>query len=138
MRSRFITNVLALVAGGVVVVGSQAFSANTTGWITFGISLGILGMIAVAQLDRSRGRLQSGFDASIGLLSIWSAVASMVFNGSVLTWLSFGDTLGLAALALAALIGNEVSTVRDLHNLAAREHADEPAVKAAEPYSAAA
>jgi hypothetical protein len=138
MRSRFITNVLALVAGGFVVVASQAFSANTTGWITFGISLGILGMIAVAQLDRSRGRLQSGFDATIGLLSIWSAVASMVFNGSVLTWLSFADTLGLAALALAALIGNEVSTVRDLHNLAAREHAGEPAVRAAEPYSAAA
>src|SRR5438046_9783117 len=95
---RFITNLVVLLAGGFVVVSSQTFGAQTTRWIAFGVALGTLGVIALAQRSRARGMIQSALDAMIGLLAVWSAVASMVFNGSTLVWLSFADGLGLATL----------------------------------------
>jgi Na+/phosphate symporter len=130
MLSRFITSVLALLAGAFVVVASQAFSASTTGWIAFGVALGILGMTAVAQLDRNRGRVQGAFDAVIGALSIWSVVAAVVFSGAALTWLSCGDFLGLAVLACAGLIAHELGAERAVYELGRRELGDDPAVEA--------
>jgi len=138
MSSRFITNLLLLVAGGFVVVASQTFDAGTTGWIAFGIALGTLGVTAVAQLDRGRGNTQRALDAIIGSLAVWSAVASMVFSGSTLMWLSLADALGLAVLAIAGLAAHELTTERVVHSLAAAETSSDRAMKAAEPYSAAA
>ena len=42
MSQRFISNVALAIAGAVVVVSSQAFSASVTGWLMFGISIGVL------------------------------------------------------------------------------------------------
>jgi hypothetical protein len=137
MRSRFATNTAALIGGGFLVVASQAFGSNATAWLALGVSLATLGMLGVAQLDRSRGMLQSVFDAAIGLLAIWSAVAAMVFNGSLLTWLLFGDAVGLVALALGALVANEMSNEQTVRSLGTRSHG-RTAMKAAEPTSAAA
>ena len=58
MSQRFISNVALAIAGAVVVVASQAFSSSLTGWLTFGVSLGALALLAVVQRDRARGRLQ--------------------------------------------------------------------------------
>src|SRR2546423_12716020 len=99
MSPRFITNLVVLLAGGFVVVSSQTFGAQTTRWIAFGVALGTLGVIALAQRSRARGMIQSALDAMIGLLAVWSAIASVVFNGSTLVWLSFADGLGLATIA---------------------------------------
>jgi peptidoglycan/LPS O-acetylase OafA/YrhL len=137
LSSRFITNLLVLLAGGFVVVSSQSFSAHTTGWIAFGVALGVLGMIAASQ-NRRRGNSQRALDAITGLLAIWSVVASVVFDASALTWLSFGDALGLAGLAIIGLCTHELSTERVVHRFAIPEHDGETAMKAAERYSAAA
>ena len=112
MSPRFITNLVVLLAGGFVVVSSQTFGAQTTRWIAFGVALGTLGVIALAQRSRARGMIQSALDAMIGLLAVWSAVASMVFNGSTLVWLSFADGLGLATLAIGGVFAHELSTER--------------------------
>ncbi len=138
MRSRFATNTLALIDGAFFVVASQAFGASTTAWLALAVSLATLGILGVAQLDRGRGMLQSVFDAAIGLLAIWSAVAAMAFNGSLLTWLLVGDALSLVALALGALVGNEISNEQTVQSLSIRSDG-RTAVKAAEePRSAAA
>lgn len=121
MSPRFLTNVLFAVAGGVVVVVSQAFEAGVTSWVTFGIGLGILSMLGIAQLDRGRGRLQQGLDALAGALAIWMAVASMIFTEGTLSWLSFGEGLGVVALALCGLAAHELSTERVVHELAIEE-----------------
>jgi hypothetical protein len=134
MSSRFITNVVALVASAIVVISSQTFAGGTLKWIAFGIALGVLGMTAVAQASRSRGRAQRVVDAIVGLVAIWSAVASMVFDRSALTWLTFGDAVALFTVAIAGLAAHELSTERVVHHLAAGE----PAVKASEPYPVAA
>jgi hypothetical protein len=138
MSSRFITNLLVLVGAGFVAGASQAFSSSTTRWIAFAVALGVLGMTAAAQVDYGRGYAQRALDAMIGALAVWSAIASMVFDGSTLTWLSLGDALGLAILAIGGLAAHELSTERVVHSLAAGESTGERAVKAAEPYSTAA
>jgi uncharacterized membrane protein YccC len=137
MSSRFITNIVALVLGAIVVVSSQTFSSGTVKWIAFGISLGVLGMTALAQLDRTRGIAQRAIDAFIGLVVAWSAVAALVFDGSALTWLSFSDAIALVGLAVVGLAANELSMELAVHRSTGVEPS-EPALKPAEAYSAAA
>jgi len=115
MSERFISNVALAIAGAVVVVASQAFSSPVTGWLTFGVSLGALALLAVVQRDRARGRLQRMFDVATGALALWSAVASVVCTGTTLTWLSFGEAIGFVALGVAGLVSQEVSTERIVH-----------------------
>ncbi|HEY7206633.1 MAG TPA: hypothetical protein VH416_00220 [Gaiellaceae bacterium] len=138
MSPRFITNLLLVLAGAFVVVVSQGFSSGVTGWITFGVGLGILAMLGVAQLDRARGLPQRLLDGLAGALGIWTVIASVVFSAAALTWLSFGEALGFVALALAGLLAHELSTERVVHSLAVAESrtaADDG--RAASKYSAA-
>jgi hypothetical protein len=117
MSPRFISNVTLVLAGAVVAVASQAFGAGLTGWLMFGVSLGVLALLAVVQLDRARGPVQHLLDAATGALAVWSAVASVVYSGTMLTWLSFGEALGFAGLGLVGLIAHEVRTERVVHEL---------------------
>jgi hypothetical protein len=107
MNTRFITNMALATAGVIIVVASQAFSSDTTGWITFGISLGVLTVLGAVQTDRERGHFQRGLDAASGALSVWAAVASVVYVGSTLTWLSLAEGLAFTLIATVGLIANE-------------------------------
>ncbi len=117
MSPRFISNVALAIAGAIVVVASQTFTSSVTGWLTFGVSLGALALLALVQLDRNRnrGRMQRLLDAGIGGLALWSAVASVVYTGTTLTWLSFGEGLGFVGLALVGLVAHELKTERVVH-----------------------
>ena len=108
MSTRFVTNAILAVAAGFLVVASQAFSASTTGWIAFGIAIGILAVASLAQADASRGVVQRTLDGIVAIVSAWTIVASVVFHGATVSWLSTGEALALVALALAGLTYNEV------------------------------
>jgi len=138
MPPRFISNLLVLIVSGFVVVASQSFGAGTTGWIAFGIALGIIAVTAVADRDRTHATLHNSLDVITGSLAVWSVVASVVFSGSALTWLSLADAVGLAALAVVGLVVHELSTVRVVQRLAAAERSGEAAVQGADKYPAAA
>ena len=117
MSTRFTSNIALAVAGAVIVVSSQAFSTSFTGWLTFGIALGVLVALGIAQLDAARGLAQRGLDATAAALAAWSAVASVVFTGSTLMWLSLGEGLGFVALAVVGLAAHEFATERVVHEL---------------------
>jgi hypothetical protein len=117
MSSRFISNVVLGVAGVIVVVASQAFAAGVTGWVMFGVSLGALALLPLVQRDRTRGRVQGVLDLLTGALASWSAVASVVFAGGTLIWLSCGEAIGFVTLALVGLIAHELKTERVVHSL---------------------
>ena len=117
MSQRFISNLALAIAGTVVVVSSQAFSSNVTGWLTFGVSLGALALLAVVERVRIGDRPQGLLDAGIGLLAIWSAIASVIYNGRSLTWLSLAEGLGYVAFAIAGLGLHEVEDERAVHPL---------------------
>ena len=63
MSTRF--NIVIALVGAVVVVAGQAFSSGMTGWLTFGVSVGVLALIGVAQLDRVAA-VSTGATAGIG------------------------------------------------------------------------
>ena len=130
MSPRFITNLIVLLAGGAVVVSSGWFRPGTTGWIAFGVAVGILGLTAAAQRDRMRGTIQGALDGVVFALAAWSAIAFVVFHGSTLTWLSFGDALGFVGLGVVGLIAHELSTERVVQSLAPAR-SSESAMKAA-------
>src|SRR5258708_3400585 len=119
MSLRFISNVSLGLAGAIVAVASQALTASVTGWLMFGVSLGTLALLAVVQLDRSRGGVQRLLDAGTGALALWSAVASVVYTRTTLTWLSFGEAVGFVGLALVGLIAHELKTERVVHSFEA-------------------
>jgi hypothetical protein len=96
MSTRFVSNAVVALAAGFVVVASQAFSPSTTGWIAFAI--GILTVASVAQADRSRGLAQRAVDGMTAIVSGWTIVASVVFHGTVLLWLSAGEGSRLSRL----------------------------------------
>jgi hypothetical protein len=119
MSLRFLTNLSMLLAGGFLVVATQVFSSDITGWIALGIALGILAGLGAAQLDRSRGLVQRGLDGIAGALAIWTVVESVVFSGTTLTWITFGGALGFVAIAVAGVVAHELVTERVVHSLEA-------------------
>jgi hypothetical protein len=119
MSQRFISNAALAIAGAVVVVSSQAFSASVTGWLMSGISLGALALLAIIQLDRARRGIQRVLDAATVALALWSAVASVVYNGTTLTWMSFAEGLGFVLLGVVGLVAHEVQTERVVQSLEA-------------------
>lgn len=135
MSPRFISNLLLALAGALLVVASMSFSVATTEWIAFGIGLAVLAMVGIVQLDRGRGLPQRALDGLAGALGIWTVVASVIFTGVTLTWLSFGEGLGFAALALAGLVAHELSSERIVHSLAIEERSVVEVKPAPSPYS---
>jgi Trk-type K+ transport system membrane component len=119
MSQRFISNVALAIAGAIVVVASQMSTPSRAGWLTFGVSLGALALLAIVQRDRARGRVQRMLDAGTGALAVWSAVASVVFTGTTLTWLSFAEGIGFVGLAVVGLVAHELRTERIVHEFEA-------------------
>jgi hypothetical protein len=126
MNTRFITNMALATAGVIIVVSSQAFSSVTTGWITFGISLAVLAVLGAVQIDPMRGRVQRALDAASAGVAVWAVVASVVYSGSTVTWLSLGEGLAFTLIATVGLVDNEFEY----------EHAVSLAAARAEPLSA--
>lgn len=119
MIQRFISNLALAVAGAVAVVATQAFSDGIIRWLLFGVSLGALVLLALVQRDPARGRVQHLLDAGTGALAVWSAVASVVYSGSTLMWLSLGEAIGFVVLGVAGLLVHEMQTERAVRALEA-------------------
>jgi hypothetical protein len=108
--SRYFTNVVIALLAGLVVVGTQAFAAPTVAWLAFGIAVGVLATSSVAQLDRSRGLVQRIFDGAMAITATVLIVFSLVFTGTLVTWLAFALALGFVAIALAGTTWHEIET----------------------------
>jgi hypothetical protein len=119
MIQRFISNLALAVAGAIAVVATQAFSDGIIRWLLFGVSLGALALLGLVQRDLARGRVQHALDAGTGALAVWSAVASVVYSGSTLMWLSLGEAIGFVVLGLAGMLVHELQTERVVRALEA-------------------
>jgi hypothetical protein len=112
MSTRYITGALLAIAGGLLVVISQALASTVLGWVAFGVAVGVIAISALAQLDRARGGVQRVLDgataAVAGLLMAFSVAAS----GAAVVWLSFAFALGIVGLAFTGLSVHEVANWR--------------------------
>lgn len=127
MSTRYLTNAAIALLGGFVVVASQAFSPAVIAWLGFAVAIAVLLIVAVAQFDSTRGAVSRALDGVLGALSIWTIVASQIFSGSTVMWLSFAEALGFVGLAFIGLTVHEVDTWRASHGLGAMAWAGEGA-----------
>jgi hypothetical protein len=123
MNSRYLTNALLAVVGGFTVIASQVWVPATFMWLMF--SAGVLAIIFSSAIAlKGRGLVQRGLDSLIAILGAWTVVASLVFTGSVVTWLGFGSGAAFAALAFIGLTLHELYTERVVHSIEVRAGAD--------------
>jgi hypothetical protein len=111
---RFIGNISLGLAGAFMVAASLGFSAGIAAWLMFGVALGIVALLGVAQLDRRRGLVQHALDGATGGLALWAVVASVIFTGATVTWLGFAEAVGFVTLAVAGLAAHEFGKRRAL------------------------
>lgn len=120
LSSRFLLDILFVVAGAFLVVASMAWSAGTAGWTGFGVSAGItvLAAASAALAKKTSRRLGHGV---LGLVALWSLAAALAFSGTALTWLVFADAIAVGVVALADLTAHEATSERIVHQLEVRD-----------------
>jgi hypothetical protein len=119
MNSRYLTNAALALIGGFTVVASQVWIPATFMWLMF--SAAVLAVtLSGAVVLKGRGNVQRGLDGVVALLGGWTIVASLVFSGSVVTWLGFASGGAFVALALIGLTIYELHTERVVHSIEVR------------------
>jgi hypothetical protein len=119
MNSRFLTNTVLAVLGGFTVVASMVWAPSTFMWLMLGagvLAVALAGGIAM----KGRGNAQRTLDGAIGILGVWTIVASVVFSGNVVTWLGFASAVAFVGLALIGLTLHELYTERVVHSIEVR------------------
>ncbi|MHB1784755.1 MAG: hypothetical protein ACYCS7_01220 [Acidimicrobiales bacterium] len=109
MSLRFILNTLTAVAAAGVVVVSMALGTSETSWVAFAVSTAVA-VAAVGGLIAARTIGDQIGQASVAALGLWSLIAALVFTGPLLTWFVFGNAIAVGAMALAQLVGHEITT----------------------------
>jgi hypothetical protein len=118
MSTRFVSNVLLALAGGLVLVATQAFVPAVVAWIAFGVTgVGVLVLIGATALVPARGHVQRTLDAVAAVLAAWTIVETLVFSGPLMVWLTFGAAAAIVAVGVAGLVAHELSTERVVHSL---------------------
>jgi hypothetical protein len=119
MNSRFLTNSVLSLLGAFTVVASQVWAPATFMWLMLGA--GVIAVLAASTIvARGRGNAQRSLDATIGILGAWTIVASLVFSGTVVTWLGFATGVALVGLAVIGLTLHELYTERVVHSFEVR------------------
>jgi hypothetical protein len=117
MSTRFLTNGILALAGGFIVVISQAFTPVAVAWLAFALGILIVVVAGVAQLDSRRGEVQRILDGVTMALGVITIIFSLAFHGRTVVWLSFAEALGVVALAATGLTLNEIGQWRSEHGL---------------------
>ena len=131
------TMVLAL-AGGFLIVESQAFAAGSAAAIAFAVAIALTVVALVAMyVGRTRERPFSLLPACAALIGGWTIVAMNVFSASTEKWLAFAGGVGVLALALCALTLHELTVERVVHSLEHRKSDARAAPEAREPAAVA-
>lgn len=117
MSTRYVSNGLISLLGGLLVVFSMAVSAATAGWIAFGVAIGIVAISGLVQLDTGRGLVQRLIDLALVMVGGTLIAASVFFTGTTLTWLVFALALGFVGFSFMGLTFHEVESWRAMHGL---------------------
>lgn len=127
MSPRFTTNLALVVLGGVLLTASLTFGVANASWIALGAGATAFAVPAIAFPGLARGATQRKLDVVVAALGLWILVASRVFDGSTLRWLSFGGGCALVVLGAFGLVLHELDRQRRLETLAAAAAEARPA-----------
>jgi hypothetical protein len=120
----WLLTVLLALAGGFIVVETQAFAPATAVTIAFAVAIGVTVLALAALLEASRrdDHVFGWLPGAGVLLGAWTIVAMNVFPTLTEKWLGFASGLGILALALAALTLHELRSERVVHSIEIRQH----------------
>ncbi len=120
MSMRYLSNAAIALLGGFVALASQTFASTVTAWLAFAIAIAVLVIGGVSQLQPGRGIVQRVLDGLIGLVAVGTILASLIFVGPAVVWLSLAGGLGFVLLGFVGLTLHEVWTYRATHGLTVR------------------
>jgi hypothetical protein len=115
MSTRYLSNAALGVAGGFLVVASQAFTYPTFEWLALAVGIAAVVLSAGIAL-KGRGNVQRGLDVATLATGAWTIVETLLFSGATNTWLGFASGAAFVAIALAGLTAHEFSTERVVHS----------------------
>ena len=116
LSPRFALDTLFVIGGAFLAVIALPFAAPVAGWTGFGVFTG-LAAIALASSLFGHGAVRKASHGILGLVAIWSLIATLLFTGPALTWLVLAGGIALALIALADLAAHEVTTENVVHRL---------------------
>jgi hypothetical protein len=130
---RLLSALLALCAGGLIVINAFAFAPRVGAWICFGIAIVVLAVTLGVFAIPGGASMARTLELLLVSVAAWSILAARVFGGALLVrWLSFADGCGIAAIGLlltllaAARLGRLASAAGQPHRQSAgsngREH----------------
>jgi hypothetical protein len=109
MSSRFASNLIVCSLAAFLAVASFAFPPGTLAWLSFGVACAVTLTVLAAFAFRGRGPAQRVLDLLSALIGGWTIVASLLYQGGLLKWLSVGAAGALWGLAVTGLVLHEVS-----------------------------
>lgn len=107
MRSRFVSNLLVLVVGALLMADRFLFGPGTAHWLGFGAGCFIVCVVGVAFLVRGRGSLQRILDLIMALAGGWMVLAALAYDPGSAGWIALGAGGTAALAALAGLVAHE-------------------------------
>lgn len=108
---------VAVIAGFLVVVTNGSAADGGLSALVFALSIGLVALAILRVVSIGRKPLAAALPALIGVLSVWTLIASIFFSNDTIRTLGFADGLGILALAVGGLILHEISTERVVHEL---------------------
>jgi hypothetical protein len=108
MVSRFLTNLVLLLASAFAIVATFALSRATGAWILLGLGCTTVFLSLCGFGLRERGALQRGLDLLAATAGAFLIVASRGFAPGTSRWIGFGVAAGLLGLSVTGLLGREI------------------------------
>lgn len=120
MSPRFILDAAVLTLGAFLAGSAFAFSATAVYWLALVIfAVSVIGAVAAAVIAK-RNMFARTDHVLIGLVALWSFIATLAFTGSAFTWLVLIGAAVMGVVALVDLAAHEVTTERVVHQLDVR------------------
>jgi hypothetical protein len=116
LSPRFALDTLFVTGGAFLAIVALPFTTSVAGWTGFGVFTG-LAVIALASALFGHGTVRRTSHGILGLVAIWSLIATLLYTGPALTWLVLAGGVALAVIALADLAAHEVTTEKVVHQL---------------------
>jgi hypothetical protein len=126
LSPRFAIDQLFVIGGAFLAVSAMAFSSSVAGWTGFGVFTGLT-VVAAASALFGRGLVRRTSHSLLGLVALWSLIATLLFSGTALTWLVFAGAVALGVIALGDLTAHEVTTENVVHQLVVTDPARDSA-----------
>ncbi len=117
MSTRYFSNALIALLGGLVVVTSLTLATTPAAWVGFGIAIAVVAVSLLVQLDGQRGLAQRGLDVMMLATGATMIVVSLILGAATVGWVMFALALGWVALSMTGLTLHEVLGWRTDHGL---------------------